>query len=169
MRCATHPEVETELRCATCGIPICPDCLVETPVGMKCREHGVNPPPPIYRVSPAGYGAAVLAGFALAAVGGALVLRLPSLWVVLALGIVGGRMIGEAIWYSSGWKRGPRLAGLAALIIGVGAVVGGPLLARLWSGLPPLDAAALARHALGAPLPWVFGAIAATAAYWRIR
>ena len=28
MQCATHPGVETELRCATCGKPICPDCLM---------------------------------------------------------------------------------------------------------------------------------------------
>lgn len=37
LRCATHPNVETYLRCAQCQKPICPHCLVMTPVGAKCR------------------------------------------------------------------------------------------------------------------------------------
>ena len=34
--CAAHPHVETGLRCSQCGTPICPRCLVMTPVGAKC-------------------------------------------------------------------------------------------------------------------------------------
>lgn len=36
LRCAAHPGTETYLRCAQCGTPICPRCLVMTPVGAKC-------------------------------------------------------------------------------------------------------------------------------------
>ncbi len=36
--CARHPSVETGLKCASCGTPICPSCLVQTPVGMKCKS-----------------------------------------------------------------------------------------------------------------------------------
>ena len=169
MQCATHPGVETELRCATCGKPICPDCLVETPVGMKCREHGLNPPPPIYQVSPAGYGAAVPAGLVLGAVAGALALRFRYLILLLVLGVVAGRLIGEAMSYSSGWKRGPRLAAVAAATIIVGAVVGGSLLARLWYRIPPPSLTDLLQGILAVPLLWVFGAFAAVTAYWRIR
>ncbi len=36
LRCARHPSVETALTCGRCGTPICPRCLVQTPVGAKC-------------------------------------------------------------------------------------------------------------------------------------
>ena len=38
MRCEAHPDVETNLRCGKCDKPICPKCMVETPVGARCRE-----------------------------------------------------------------------------------------------------------------------------------
>jgi hypothetical protein len=36
--CATHPGVETSLRCNRCNKPICPRCAVRTPTGYRCRE-----------------------------------------------------------------------------------------------------------------------------------
>jgi len=30
--------VETQLTCVGCGAPICPNCLVRTPIGLKCPE-----------------------------------------------------------------------------------------------------------------------------------
>lgn len=36
----------TALRCAKCGHPICPDCLVQTPVGFTCDGHEGKP---VYR------------------------------------------------------------------------------------------------------------------------
>jgi len=36
LRCARHPSVETVLRCGKCETPICPRCLVATPVGARC-------------------------------------------------------------------------------------------------------------------------------------
>ena len=38
MKCATHPDVETNLRCGKCGKPICPKCMVQTPVGARCKD-----------------------------------------------------------------------------------------------------------------------------------
>ncbi len=168
MRCATHPAVETELRCATCGIPICPDCMVETPVGMKCRTHGLAPTPPLYQISPIGYILAILTGFFLAAIGGVFVLFIPFFFAALLLGPVGGRLIGDAISYVTGWKRGPRLAAVAAVTVALGAVSapmllllarGGLLyLGNAWSALLTLDLRAL-----------LFGILAAVIAYGRIR
>ena len=37
------PRVETALSCASCGTPICPDCMVQTPVGIKCRNCARQP------------------------------------------------------------------------------------------------------------------------------
>jgi len=34
--CARHPKVETALRCGRCDTPICPKCLVQSPVGARC-------------------------------------------------------------------------------------------------------------------------------------
>ena len=36
--CYRHPRRETNVRCANCGRPICPDCMTVTPVGMRCPE-----------------------------------------------------------------------------------------------------------------------------------
>lgn len=40
--CANHPKEMTLVRCARCNAPFCLRCLVDTPVGRKCRpcaEH----------------------------------------------------------------------------------------------------------------------------------
>lgn len=36
--CARHPKTQTRLRCSRCGTPICPQCAVRTPVGLRCPE-----------------------------------------------------------------------------------------------------------------------------------
>jgi hypothetical protein len=38
MQCEAHPNVETELRCGKCERPICPRCMVQSPVGARCRD-----------------------------------------------------------------------------------------------------------------------------------
>ena len=38
LHCGAHPGTVTYLRCAQCNVPICPRCLVMTPVGAKCRQ-----------------------------------------------------------------------------------------------------------------------------------
>jgi hypothetical protein len=38
MRCVNHPDTETYLRCSKCGRPICTRCIVQTPVGYRCRD-----------------------------------------------------------------------------------------------------------------------------------
>lgn len=37
-RCYRHPQVRTGVHCTRCGRPICPDCMVEAPVGHQCPE-----------------------------------------------------------------------------------------------------------------------------------
>lgn len=36
--CYRHPGRETNVSCASCDRPICPDCMTVTPVGMRCPE-----------------------------------------------------------------------------------------------------------------------------------
>jgi hypothetical protein len=43
MRCYRHPDRETRVSCATCGRPICTECMIQTEVGIKCPEDARLP------------------------------------------------------------------------------------------------------------------------------
>ena len=43
MRCYRHPDRETRVSCATCGRPICTECMVATDVGIKCPDDARLP------------------------------------------------------------------------------------------------------------------------------
>jgi hypothetical protein len=43
MHCYRHPKRETRVSCATCGRPICTECMVATDVGIKCPEDARLP------------------------------------------------------------------------------------------------------------------------------
>ena len=51
MRCAAHPQTETYLSCGKCGKPICPACLVQTPVGARCKKCANVRPDLVYHIS----------------------------------------------------------------------------------------------------------------------
>lgn len=36
--CYRHPDRETWVTCGRCGKPLCPDCMMHGPVGVRCRE-----------------------------------------------------------------------------------------------------------------------------------
>ena len=36
--CYRHPGRDTNVSCSMCARPICPDCMISTPVGMRCPE-----------------------------------------------------------------------------------------------------------------------------------
>jgi len=114
MRCALHPETETNLRCGKCGQPICPKCLVQTPVGARCPECAALKRLPVYDVPAVFYARAIAAGLIAASVLGAIWPFIPSfyiLWFLIALGI--GYAIGEAVSLSVNRKRGLALQAIA--------------------------------------------------------
>lgn len=41
--CYRHPNRLTAVSCSDCERPICPDCMVFAPVGIKCPEHAAGP------------------------------------------------------------------------------------------------------------------------------
>ncbi len=118
--CATHPDVETGLSCTRCGKYICPRCMVQTPVGARCRDCGRVQRSPVFDVSPRQYaiaaGAAVMVGGVAGVAWGVLldifggIFFLP--WL-LAMGV--GYIIGEAVNASVNRKRGTGLAIVAAV------------------------------------------------------
>ncbi len=116
MYCKNHPSVETRVTCSNCGEPICPDCMVFTPVGAKCPGCGHMPKSARVRVKPGRQLMTVAAGLAAAVAGGYLfgifvsIISFFAFLVAFALGMG----IGEAVSWASGRHHGSRLAAWAA-------------------------------------------------------
>jgi len=116
MQCATHPNVETELACGKCGKPICPRCLVYTPVGTRCRECANLRKLPQYNISPGhllrAVGAALVAGALLGAIWAFLLGFSVGLFSLLA-GLGVGYCVGEAVSVAANRKVGTPLQAIA--------------------------------------------------------
>ena len=121
MQCATHPSVETELTCGRCDKPICPRCLVITPVGARCRDCSGLRRLPTYQLGTAfvlrGLGAALAVGAATGALWGFLFPLRVGAFLGLFLGLGLGYAIGESVSWATNRKRGPVLQGIA--VVGV--------------------------------------------------
>ncbi len=125
MQCATHPNVETLLSCGKCDKPICPKCLVHTPVGARCKECANVRRSPIYEVSTVYYLKAAGAGLGLALAGGvvwALLRGVPFASIITS--IIVGLAIGEGISRVANRKRGVGLQVIAAVSVIASSVVG---------------------------------------------
>jgi len=127
MRCATHPKVETNLRCGKCGKPICPKCLVQTPVGAKCPDCAKLGKLPTYRVSTKYYLRAVGTGLGMAVVcgaaWGAIIGTVPFFYLNFLLAAGAGYAIGEVVSRSVNRKRGKGLAAIAGIAVAIGYLV----------------------------------------------
>ncbi len=140
LRCARHPQVETALTCARCGTPICPRCLIQTPVGAKCPPCANVSRIPTIDVKPVflirGLGAALvsgaLVGFVWALLSGGRAAGFAGIFIIfIAMGI--GWAVGESVSAATNRKRSTSLQ--ACAVVGVilaylvrNAVVGLPLL-----------------------------------------
>ena len=121
MKCAAHPDVETKLRCGKCGKPICPQCLVQTPVGARCAECASLQKLPTFSMTNRYYLRAIAAATGMAFACGAAwwaIGHLAYFNFLLAAGF--GYGIGEVVGLSVNRKRGRRLA----LIAGASVVAG---------------------------------------------
>ena len=110
--CATHPDVETELACGRCEKLICPRCMVQTPVGARCRECARLRRPPMYTVVPSSVarigGAALAVGVGVGVLWGWLVPQVAYLgFFALFLGLFAGYGMANVIDWAGGHKRGP--------------------------------------------------------------
>ncbi len=119
--CYYHPNVETRISCSSCGKPICPQDMVYTSVGVKCREcakpvgRTAAGAKPIYyiRGAAAGLGAAIVGGI------GIQLLRRLIPFGGFILAIILGYAIGEAISWGARRNSGlgfQIIAGISALI-----------------------------------------------------
>ena len=122
--CAKHSETPTNLRCSRCDKLVCPECMVQAPVGIRCREHGQPTKLPAYDVSTGFIARGVAAGVGIGILGG-LILGLAGAFTnlffipyVFTLAMVGlGYLVGEGISRATNRKRGQPL--IVAAVVGV--------------------------------------------------
>jgi B-box zinc finger len=117
-RCANHPSVETRVSCANCGKPICPDCMVQSPVGIKCADCARTPRSARVRLRPDRAARATAAAIAIIVVGGVALASLAAtpfgfFGFLVAYGV--GRGGGELVLRAAGRFRGQTTGAIAAL------------------------------------------------------
>ncbi len=119
--CKRHRKIETNLTCGKCGDPICPKCLIQTPVGARCPLCARLSRVPTYRVSGLYYLRAASAGLGIAlACGiawGFLQRLLFSGFFSLLIAAAAGFVIGEVISLSVNRKSGTGLAVIGSVSV----------------------------------------------------
>ncbi len=126
--CNWHPDTETRLHCSQCGRSICTLCLVQVPVGIRCRECGRPEKLPTYDVQPMYLLRAVGAAVAIALVGGVIwgvvgkaLNVIPFVSFLIGFGV--GYGASELISMSANRKRGAPLTWIAAGAVGVAGII----------------------------------------------
>jgi hypothetical protein len=133
MRCYRHPDRETRVSCATCGRPICTECMVPTEVGIKCPDDARLP-----RGAQAGVmkgnqiARSLLAGAAVALLGVPVVYAIFQIgFLTFILSAVAGYGAGTLVHRAGGRNGGPiamAISGIAVILAYV-PFMAGPLLA----------------------------------------
>ena len=121
--CAKHKKTPTNVRCGRCDTPVCPQCLVFAPVGVRCSDCGKPPKLPQHQIPLPILLRALAASLAAGAAGGVLLsfvlAYLGDLFYLIAAAGV-GYLVSEATSFAAQRKRGPILGSAAAF----GAVAG---------------------------------------------
>lgn len=116
--CPRHPDVETALRCSRCGTPICPRCLVQTPVGARCRDCARITKSPIYTVTAGrfalGAATALVGGVIMGLIWGVILLPFSVGFWSIFIGIGLGYVFTKAMDMATNRKRGPVIVSLAS-------------------------------------------------------
>lgn len=129
MHCYRHPRRETRVSCATCGRPICTECMVQTDVGIKCPDDARLPRGARAGAMKTGQIARTfLAGAAVALLGIAVAYAIFQIgFLTLILSAVAGYGAGTFIHRAGGRNGGP----LAMSVSGVAvAIAFAPILAQ---------------------------------------
>jgi hypothetical protein len=103
--CVNHPNVETMLRCNRCGRPVCTRCVVQTPVGYRCKQCVGQQQAAFYTGGAFDYVLGGIIGLTLGGVASYLV-TLAGLWfIALILGPTIGIGIAEAVRFAVRRRR----------------------------------------------------------------
>lgn len=118
--CMRHPTVATRVSCATCNRPLCPKCMIYTPVGIKCKDCAQMRRPVQYTITPGLYARVIP---------GAVLVSLAIGWLlsyVPYLGFIGGLIVGVAISAAlkriSGYKQGREMEIIACASVALAVV-----------------------------------------------
>lgn len=151
MHCYRHPKRETRVSCATCGRPICTECMVQTDVGIKCPDDARLP-----RGAQAGamktsqIAKTFLAGVAVAVLGIPVVFAIFQVgFLTIVLSGLAGYLAGILVHRAGGRNGGPLAMAVAgvSVTIAYAPFLSGPILAGNFPGfllLPALAAVILA-------------------------
>jgi hypothetical protein len=131
LRCARHPNVETVLRCGKCDTPICPRCLISTPVGARCPtcaqvKRFAMLLKPVELVKAVGFGIGVGAV-------GTLIVSFIGLLGLLGYMLM-GFLVGEAVSIGANRKRVRELGPIAVACVFIGYDLGAALAIALQFG-----------------------------------
>ena len=172
--CSKHKNVETLRICGRCEKPFCPDCLVVTSVGGRCRECARGPSIARLRIEPWRWPLIALTA-AIGGLAGGLVVRMGGFFILLILWF-GGQWLAGAVLAVSGRKPGWPLTVVAIVflvlgVFGAGAVEGAMGALRNPAEYDSMVSAAKAGLLYGvlSPWDWIGAAIMAVSAYGRLR
>jgi len=167
-RCARHPNVETYLRCSRCDKPICPSCLVQTPVGARCRDCAGLKRLPTFQANKSLLARAFLVAVVVGIVGAFLIDIVRGFGFLLT--IVLGLVLAEAASWAANRRRGPYFAWCAAAGAVIGMVLARGILVFL---VTPNSGVALQRAVLAMSsinlIGWLMILAVAGIAFYRLR
>jgi hypothetical protein len=124
--CANHPGRLTMVTCSDCGKPLCPDCMVFSAVGIKCKDCSRVPrsarlilkPERFVLAVAAGLASAIALSFAYYYILGSLRFVFGFVLIFVSAGI--GYIVGEAVSRASGRFHGLQTAVTAAVATLIG-------------------------------------------------
>lgn len=117
VECARHPGVETGLRCSRCETPICPRCMVLSPVGARCPTCAPVTRAPMYVVKSrdmmAAAGVAVVGGVVMGAIWATVGVWFSYGFFLLFVGAGLGYAFTRMLDWATKGKRGPVIVAFA--------------------------------------------------------
>jgi hypothetical protein len=144
--CIDHPQRETVLRCNRCAAPVCPECVVRTPVGFRCKECIKAQQSGFYNARWYDWIIAAAISFVLS-IPAAAVSGLLGWWFSLIVSPFVGSLIGGAVHWATGRRRGRNTWWIVAACI-----VAGTFFAVIARAANPLSAIIFAVMATGAAI-----------------
>lgn len=127
--CYRHPKRPTSLRCYNCGKPICSSCAIKTPVGYSCPDCIREKEDIFFNAQTLDYVIAPAIGLILSLIAGYLVVRFTVggsfflLFIMLFVGGIVGRFIGQLSKQAIGRRRGRYLPHVMVLMLLLGTAV----------------------------------------------
>jgi hypothetical protein len=117
--CANHPQVQTVVSCGRCDKPLCPRCMIYTPVGVRCRDCAQLRRLPQYTLTPRVYARVLPTAAALALICGFLLSLVPHLGLLasIVIGFLIGILVSDVLRRVSGYKQGRAMQAIAGATV----------------------------------------------------